>query len=106
MMRSERDMKSGFSVQWTSTARGELNDLILYLSTEWTDREVTRLTRELERVLELLSINPYLFQKTGIDSVRRAVILQLNSLFYHIDQENKTVTILHFFGNRQDPIKF
>ncbi|MCF8459864.1 MAG: type II toxin-antitoxin system RelE/ParE family toxin [Flavobacteriales bacterium] len=63
------------------------------------------LSQEIERTIVLIGKNPQLFQKTNKPKVRRVVVRKLNSIFFHIDESKKQVTIVSFFDNRQDPTK-
>ncbi len=97
-------MKSGYKVLWTDHAISELKDTIEYLGKNWTERELSNFSEELDHTVELISKNPELFQvskkKKG---VRRAVVARYNNLYYRT--KNDTVEILSLFSNRQDPDK-
>ena len=69
-------MKSGYKIQWTEFALDELDKTIEYLQENFTDKEIKKLAAKIESVLELISINPFLFQKAEGKEVYRADILQ------------------------------
>ena len=94
-------MKSGYKIQWTEFALDELDKTIEYLQENFTDKEIKKLASKIESVLELISINPFLFQKAEGKEVYRIVILKYNTLYYRINE--KDVEILSFFSNRQEP---
>ena len=94
-------MKSGYKIQWTEFALDELDKTIKYLQENFTDKEIKKLALKIESVLELISINPFLFQKAEDKEVYRVVILKYNTLYYRIKE--KDVEILSFFSNRQKP---
>ncbi len=97
-------MKSGFDIKWTNHALKELVETFEYLENNWTETELQKLSIKLEKIIELISKNPDLFQKSNIEKdVRRAVITKHNSLYYRI--KNQTVEILSFFSNRKNPDK-
>ncbi|RXR30628.1 type II toxin-antitoxin system RelE/ParE family toxin [Flavobacterium piscinae] len=97
-------MKSGYRILWTDNALLELKKTVNYLEQNWTERELKKLATQLEKTLQLISQNPYLFQASDVKkNVRRAVILSVNSMYYRIlENENE---ILSFFSNRQNPDK-
>ena len=97
-------MKSGYKIEWTDNALDELKATFKYLEDNWTDRELSRLSNELDRVLNLISINPGLFPISEDQNIRRVVIIKLNSLYYR-EIAGKRVEILSFFANRQNPSK-
>jgi len=94
-------MKSGYKIQWTEFALDELDKTIDYLQENFTDKEIKKFASKIESVLELISINPFLFQKAEGKEVYRVVILKYNTLYYRI--KDKDVEILSFFSNRQNP---
>jgi plasmid stabilization system protein ParE len=96
-------MRSGYKVNWTAQAKKELDKTYRFLIENWTNKEIEKLSLEVEKTISLIAENPKLFQITDEKNVRRAVILKLNSMFYYIDNESKTVTIISFFNNRKEP---
>jgi plasmid stabilization system protein ParE len=97
-------MKNGYRVRWTDNALKELAETIAFLETNWTKKELRKLSNALDKTLNLISQNPYLFQSSDFKKdIRRAVILSLNSLYYRIKDQD--VEILSFFSNRQKPTK-
>jgi plasmid stabilization system protein ParE len=97
-------MRNGFRIRWTDNALKELGETIAFLETNWTEKELRKLSNALDKTLNLIAQNPYLFQSSDYKKdVRRAVILSLNSLYYRI--KNQDVEILSFFSNRQNLIK-
>ena len=97
-------MKNGYRVRWTDNALKELAETIAFLETNWTEKELRKLSNALDKTLNLISQNPYLFQSSDFKkNIRRAVILSLNSLYYKIKDQD--VEIISFFSNRQSPTK-
>lgn len=97
-------MSSGYKILWTKHALTELNETISYLEANWSEKEIKKLFLQLEKTLQLIAFNPFLFQESKKKSgVRRAVILKLNSLFYRV-KDNK-IEILSFFANRKKASK-
>ena len=97
-------MKSGYKVLWTDHAISELKDTIEYFEENWTERELSNFSEELDHTVELISKNPELFQVSKKKKeVRRAVVARYNNLYYRT--KNDTVEILSLFSNRQDPDK-
>lgn len=97
-------MKNGYKILWTDNALKELQKTVKYLEEHWTETELRNLVINLEKTLNLISNNPYLFQVSEIKKeVRRVVVLKLNTLYYRVDENN--IEILSFFSNRQNPKK-
>ncbi len=96
-------MQNGYNIFWTDSALKELADTIEYLKENWTDKELKKLALKLDDTLSLLCRNPELFQISHKTGIRRAVVLQYNTMYYRIN--NNQVEILSFFSNRQNPEK-
>ena len=74
-------MRNGYKVEWTDNALSELKTTFEYLESNWTGKELKRLSGEIERTLSLISSNPKLFPLAEGRNIRRAVIMKLNTLF-------------------------
>lgn len=97
-------MKSGYEILWTDNALGELEKTITYLEENWTEKELKNLASKLDHTLNLISLNPFLFQVSDSKKeVRRAIVLTLNTLYYQIKDDK--IEIISFFSNRQNPKK-
>jgi plasmid stabilization system protein ParE len=94
-------MESGYKIFWTDHALKELAETYDYLEKHFTEREMRKLSTELEKTLKLISLNPSLFPKSEFKEVRRAVIIKFNTLYYR--EKEKSIEILSFFSNRQNP---
>ena len=53
-------MKSGYEVAWTEHALAELNEIFLYLESNFSDKEIGRLSKQLESTLRNISKFPAL----------------------------------------------
>ena len=96
-------MESGYKILWTAHALKELAETYAYLETHFTKREMRILSTDIDKTLQLISINPSLFPLSEFKGVRRIVINKFNTMYYR-EKEN-TVEILSFFSNRQNPDK-
>ncbi len=97
-------MKNGYKIEWTDNALHELKVTFEYIEKKWTEKELRKLSNEIERTVNLISNNPNLFPLTEGRNIRKAVIKKLNTLYYR-EKDNKIVEILSFFSNRQNPVK-
>ncbi|MGA9326825.1 MAG: type II toxin-antitoxin system RelE/ParE family toxin [Salegentibacter sp.] len=81
-----------------------MEDTIVYLDKNWTDKELKNFFLEVDHTIQLISKNPFLFQASERNrSIRRVIIAQYSSLYYRLNDE--VIEILSFFSNRQDPQK-
>lgn len=97
-------MKNGYKILWTDHALEELKWTIEYLEINFTKKELSKLSKEIENVIYLISKNPKLFQESTIKKgVRKAVILKFNTMYYRVN--NDSIEIISFFSNRQKSAK-
>ena len=94
-------MKSGYKILWTDHALGELEKTIEYLETNFTRKELEKLSQKIESIVSLISHNPRLFSKSDNTGIFRVTILKFNTMYYRI--QGDSIEILSFFSNRQNP---
>ena len=94
-------MKSGYKILWTDHALSELEKTIKYLETNFTGKELEKLSQKIESVVNLISQNPRLFSKSDKKEIYRVTILKFNTMYYRI--KGDSIEILSFFSNRQNP---
>lgn len=94
-------MESGYKILWTNHALTELTSTYEYLEKNFTQRELNKLSQEIERVLELISKNPNLFPLSESQGIRKVIVKKFNTLYYRENQA--TIEILSFFSNRKNP---
>jgi len=95
-------MKNTYKIVWTENALKELDWAYQYLSQNWTEKEMKNLSIEIEKTIQLLSSNPYLFPISEFKNIRRIIIKTFNTMYYRIN-DGKDIEIISFFSNRQNP---
>lgn len=97
-------MKNGYNVVWTNKAQSNLDDIIQYLTDNWTEKEITKFFRKLETRISVISQRPLLYPLTGKrKDIRRSVLVSQITLYYRVNKH--TIEILTLFDNRQNPSK-
>ncbi len=97
-------MKSGYKVLWSDRALSDLQNIINYLTENWSEKEIQNFARRLDKRLNLISINPALFPKTSKKrNVRRSVLSKHTVIYYEL--QDKTISIVTLFDPRQNPKK-
>ncbi len=94
-------MENGYKILWTDHALSELSEVYRYLEFNFSDKELKRLSIEIEKTIRLISINPTLFPLSKSKSIRKAVVMKYNTLYYR--QNDSDIEILSFFNNRKSP---
>lgn len=97
-------MRTSYNILWSKEAKSQLTNIITYLRSEWSEKEVDQFISKLKsfekRVVAFPEIYPV--SKSGL---RRAVITKHNSVIYQIDQESTLIRVYTIFDNRQRPDK-
>ncbi|OWK74939.1 hypothetical protein CBW16_05985 [Flavobacteriaceae bacterium JJC] len=96
-------MKSGYEIVWSDHALNELTQTLEYLEQNFTEKELKKLSKEIEKSVNLISKNPFIFSDSEIRNVRKVIISRYNTLYYRIKEED--IEIISFFSNRQNPAK-
>lgn len=96
-------MKNGYEILWTNNALKELAQTFEYLELNFSEKELRKLSTEIEKIVGLISQNPTLFSLFDSKNVRKVVILKYNSMYYRVNGD--AIEIISFFSNRQSPQK-
>ena len=84
----ERFMKSTYKIIWSDKAINSPKDIIEYLENRWTQKEIENFARLLDKQLELISSNPYLFPKgSQSKNIRKSVLTMYTSIYYYIKRK-------------------
>ncbi len=93
-----------YKLLWTENALQELKSIIAYLENNWTKKEIRKFSKRINKLLNLIQINPELFPKTNIKkNIRKSILSKQNTIYYKF--EDGIIYILSVFDNRQDPDK-
>lgn len=97
-------MKNGFKLFWSDQALSDLQNIIKYLSENWSQKEIQNFAKRPDKRLNLIATNPELFPKTAKKkNVRRSVLTRQIVIYY---TTNKTmISIVSLFDTRQSPKK-
>jgi plasmid stabilization system protein ParE len=88
----------GYKVFWTEEAVRNLGEIIDYLYSEWTEKEVVNFKAKLSVKIDLISKNPKMFPVSGFQPrLRKAVLSKQTSIFYEF--KNDTIYLAYIFVN-------
>lgn len=93
------------SVRWSKEAIDTFDEIIAYLETHWTEKEVKNFVRKAQKVISQIEKNPYQFKASRFQSIRKTLITKHNCLFYFVNEADKVIELYTFWDNRQDPHK-
>ncbi len=94
-------MVSKYNLFWTEEALRNLDEILIYLETNWTDRERKAFIIKLSKQVELLHRNPKLFPVSEYNSrLRKAVLSKQTTIFYEFDGFN--INLIYLFNSKKD----
>lgn len=68
---------------WSDRALADLQNIVNYLSENWTEREIRNFVRRLDKRLQLISVNPNLFPvTTKRKNVQKSVLTKHTVIYY------------------------
>ncbi len=86
---------------WTKEAVQNLEEIIDYLFTNWTHREVENFKSKLSKQIDLIERNPRMFPISPFQPrLRKAVLSKQTSVFYEIG--DNVIYIAYVFVNHQN----
>jgi plasmid stabilization system protein ParE len=95
-------MSITYKLIWSERSIRELADTLDYLKTDFSYATVNNFSISLEKFIERILENPFMYPTYDEPDIRKAVLLRYNTVFYTV---NNIIEILAFFSNRQDPDK-
>jgi len=74
-----------YKIFWTDESIRNLEDILAYLKSEWTNKEVDRFKVKLSKQIDIISKNPLIFPVSQYQNrLRKAVLSKHTSVFYEI----------------------
>ena len=94
-----------YKIIWSPEADETFENVIQYLNENWSEKVITNFVSETQRVINLISKNPFLFRASERENIFEAIITKHNLLLYQLNYETKEVELLGVFDTRQHPKK-
>jgi plasmid stabilization system protein ParE len=93
-----------YKILWTNEAVNNLEHILHYISSQWTEKEVAHFKRRLVEQLNIISKFPSIFPTSAtVPRLRKAVLSKQTTIFYEVREE--VIYIVYLFDNRQNPEK-
>ena len=93
-----------YKLFWSKESISNLESILSYLESEWTDREMASFKRKLSKQLELIEKNPRLFPVSDVQPrLRKAVLSKQTTIFYELKEYE--IHIAYLFSNRMDIVR-
>jgi plasmid stabilization system protein ParE len=94
----------GIEIIWTKRAIETFGKRIAYLQEHWTDKEIFNFTNRVNEYLSSLQNQPMMFRKSArLRHTHIGVIIKQVSLVYRVKPKSKTIELIAFIDNRQNP---
>ena len=95
-------MKNTSNLVWTTEALQGLAGIIHYLESNFSEKEVVKFSKGIDKSLGLISKTPDLFPFIHVKKrVRRCVVAKLTSIYYTVKEEN--IVIISVVDSRKQP---
>ena len=89
-----------YKIFWTKEAIQDLEEIIDYLSTMWTQREVENFKTKLSKQINLIKMNPRMFPASIFQPrLRKAVLSRQTSILY--ETQDNVIYIAYLFVNQK-----
>ena len=88
-------------ILWSEQSVSNLENILNYLESHWTEREIEKFKGQLNRNLEIIAKFPLIFPKSRAKPGRRKAVLnkQISIIYQVLDD---AVIIAYLVDNRQD----
>lgn len=96
-----------YEIVWTPQARKTFFDVIKYLETSFTEKEINRFVEKCDEKIDLIQVNPDAYRKSSIvRNVHFTNIFGKVLLVYQVMPRKKQIIIIKFWSGRQNPGTF
>jgi len=93
-------------VVWTRRAEEVFSQIVNYLETNWTDREIRNFIQKTYQFIELLKINSYLLEPSKtMKNTHRGPINRFTIATYQVKPRKGTIVLLNIRSAKQKPLK-
>lgn len=90
-----------YKLFWSKESLNNLESILSYLESEWTEKELLAFKSKLSKQLELIQKNPKLFPISDVQPrLRKAVLSKQTTIFYEL--KDHIIHVAYLFSNRMD----
>ena len=94
-------MAFDFKILWTVEAINNLDNILDYLNSRWSERETNSFKKRLSKLINLIKQNPNLFPISQFNPrLRKAVLSKQTTVFYEVS--GQIIYLVYLFNNMQD----
>jgi plasmid stabilization system protein ParE len=104
MKQPAKYMKSTYRIIWTDEAYKNLQHIIDFLEKSWTEKEIRKFVRLLDKQLVLITKNPALYPYSKKSRhIHKSVLTKQITLYYRVVETD--IYLVTLFDSRQNPDK-
>lgn len=90
-----------YKLFWTKEAINNLEEILDYLISNWTEKEVSMFKKKRSKQLDLIQQFPKMFPKSTIHpNLRKAVLSRQTTIYYELD--GNMIYLVYLFVNAKD----
>lgn len=95
-------MSSDRKIRWTDESIRNLESIIAYLETNWTEKEVSDFKKKLAKLLDVIREFPMIFPPSEFaPHLRKSVLSEQTSILYSLEKD--AIYLVYLFDTRQSP---
>ncbi len=88
-----------YEIRWSQESIDNLEDILEYLKSNWTEREILKFKNNLGFTLNLISKNPLMFPVSKYNKrLRMSVLSKQTSIFYEV--QGQIIFLVYLFANK------
>lgn len=91
----------GLKVKWTKRAQKSFDGIVENIEENWSENSAKKFVQKTNKVLNLMSDNPRMFQKSKKKGIRRGLITKQTSVYYKVFKN--VIRLITFWDNRRNP---
>jgi plasmid stabilization system protein ParE len=94
-------------VYWTDSALKDFVEIVKWLKVKWSQKEVNNFVNKTEKLVAILQRYPESCRPSQKrKNVRIGILDKHTQIVYHYDSNKQIITILQFWGMKQNPNRF
>jgi plasmid stabilization system protein ParE len=95
-------MRNTYKLIWSDEALNGLKEIIEYLESKFSEKDVKKFVRRFDKQIKLLKSNPEIFSfSPNSKTIRRTIVARLTSIYYRVDGD--IIYLVSIYDNRKNP---
>jgi plasmid stabilization system protein ParE len=96
-----------FKISWTIDGLKSFDEVLNYLSSNFTEVEIQRFVQKVNQKLTLAQGNPLMYRRSDkYTNLHYTIVLKKVLLVYRVKPRKQVIEVLKFWNGKQNPKKF